>query len=443
MDNIGPLSSLVRFTVSNVRSFRDDASLSLEATRMADPSAVRQVRWRTDGSTVGVLPVAGVFGANASGKTSLLRAFADMRMLVLGSFRNGGPGTRVPRHPFRLEPSSVELPSSFEVDVVVNGVRWQYGFEITDTTVVAEYAYRFPKGRQVLVFERSENGFEFGASMRTVGRTLERITRPNTLLVSVAGATADSELEPLFSWFGTNLRFAEVHSRGIRAARTAELAETPTHRDRVLAMVRAADLGVTDIRRESADPEFVERMRRAVQILNGLEGEPDGSDAEQFVVEDFVRLTHCGPHGCTELDADDESLGTLVWVGLIGPVIDALDGGHVLLADELDASLHPRLVEQLVALFQDPLTNPNGAQLIFNAHNLVLLGDSGDRPIGRDQIWITEKTADGASRLYPVAEFSPRQDEALGRRYLQGRYGGVPILNPAEFERAARDLLAV
>lgn len=154
-----------------------------------------------------------------------------------------------------------------------------------------------------------------------------------------------------------------------------------------------------------------------------------------------MRLTHCGPDGCVELEAGDASLGTLVWVGLIGPVIDALDGGHVLLADELDVSLHPRLIEHLVALFQDPVTNPNGAQLVFNAHNVVLLGDSGDRPIGRDQIWITEKI-DGASRLYPIAEFSPRQDEALGRRYLQGRYGGLPVLNRADFERAARDLPA-
>jgi uncharacterized protein len=429
--------SLVRFTMSNVRSFRDDASLSLEATRMADRDVVRAVQWRADGGTVDVLPVAGIFGANASGKTSLLRAMADMRMLVLGSFRHAGPDARLPRRPFRLDPASVELPSRFEVDVVVGGVRWQYGFDVTDTEVVAEYAYRFPRGRQVLVFERDHAAFEFGAPLRQVGRTLERITRAHTLLLSVAGAAGDLTLAPLFEWFAANLRFAEVSSRGLRAARTAELAETDSHRNRVLAMLRAADLGVTDIRRESADPEFVENMRRAVRILNGVEGEPDGSDAEQFVVEDFVRLTHCGPDGCTDLDPEDESLGTLVWVGLIGPVLDALDAGSVLLADELDASLHPRLVEQLVRLFQDPVTNPHGAQLIFNAHNLVLLGDSGERPMGRDQVWITEKMDDGASRLYPITEFSPRSDEALGRRYLQGRYGGLPIIDPAGMERAA------
>ena len=436
MTRTGTLNSLVRFSFSNVRSFRDDASVSLEATRMVEPGIARAVQWRADGAALQVLPVAGVFGANASGKTSVLRTMADMRGLVLGSFRRGGQGTPIPRRPFRLDPASMALPSHFEVDVIVGGVRWQYGFDVTDSEVAAEYAYRFPKGRQSLVFERDGDNVQFGPSMRSVGRMLEKITRRNSLLLSVAGATDDAELGPLFRWFAANLRLAEADSRGIRAARTVELVESD-QRERVLAMIRAADLGVTEVRRESADPEFVDRMRRAIRILNGIDGEPDGSDAEQFVVEDFVRLTHCGPGGCAELDPDEESLGTLVWIGVIGPVLDALDGGDVLLADELDASLHPRLGEQLIRLFQDPATNPNGAQLLFNAHNPVFLGDSSERPIGRDQIWITEKANDGSSRIYSLVDFSPRQDEALGRRYLQGRYGGLPVIDPSGFERAA------
>jgi uncharacterized protein len=427
--------SLVRFSFSNVRSFRDDTSISLEATRMVEPDVPRAVPWRADGATLQVLPVAGVFGANASGKTGLLRAMADMRGLVLGSFRRGTEDTRIPRRPFRLDPTPVTRPSHFEINAIVGGVRWQYGFDVTDSEVAAEYAYRFPKGRQSLVFERDSTSFRFGPSIRSASRMLAKITRRNTLLLSVAGATNDSELGPLFQWFAMNLRFADADSRGMRAARTIELVESD-QRDRVLAMIRAADLGVTDIRHENAGPEFVDRMRRAIGILNGAEDQPDGSDAEHFVVEDFVRLTHRGPDGSAELDPDEESAGTLAWIAIIGSVLDALDGGHVLLADELNASLHPRLGEQLVRLFQDHATNPNGAQLIFNAHNPVFLGDSAARPIGRDQVWITEKAQDGSSRVYSLAEFSPRQDEALGRRYLQGRYGGLPVIDPSGFERA-------
>ena len=101
------------------------------------------------------------------------------------------------------------------------------------------------------------------------------------------------------------------------------------------------------------------------------------------------------------------------------------------MVDELDASLHPHLVQRLIAIFQEPDTNPRCAQLIFNAHDVTILGHSARRTLGRDQIWFTEKKADGTTTLYPLADFRPKRDEALGRRYLQGRYGGVPVLGPA------------
>ena len=118
-------------------------------------------------------------------------------------------------------------------------------------------------------------------------------------------------------------------------------------------------------------------------------------------------------------------------------MLDSIRKGSVLLVDELDGSLHPHLVQHFVRLFQNRKTNPRCAQLIFNAHDPTILGDSGRRSLGRDQIWFTEKNADGATTLYSMADFRPKGDEALGRRYLQGRYGGVPVLNPAEFDQAA------
>jgi uncharacterized protein len=151
-----------------------------------------------------------------------------------------------------------------------------------------------------------------------------------------------------------------------------------------------------------------------------------------------VRLIHRGAAGDVELNAHEESLGTLVWFGLVGPVVEALAKGEVFLADELDASLHPALVAQLVRLFQDPATNPRWAQLVFNSHDVTILGDSvGDRLIGRDQVWFTEKRSDGSTRLYPLADLDPRKEEAIGRRYLAGRYGATPILSSQEFDATA------
>ena len=107
------------------------------------------------------------------------------------------------------------------------------------------------------------------------------------------------------------------------------------------------------------------------------------------------------------------------------------------MVDELDGSLHPHLVQRFIQLFQSRRTNPRCAQLIFNAHDPTILGDSSQRALGRDQIWFTEKNTNGATTLYSMAEFQPKRDDALARRYLQGRYGGVPVLSPAEFEQAA------
>jgi uncharacterized protein len=106
---------------------------------------------------------------------------------------------------------------------------------------------------------------------------------------------------------------------------------------------------------------------------------------------------------------------------------------------ELDAGLHPALVAELIRLFQDPESNPRRAQLVFNSHDATILGDSsGDRIIGRDQIWFTEKRTDGSTRLYPLADLDPRKEEAIGRRYLAGRYGATPILSRQEFDAYAK-----
>lgn len=127
-----------------------------------------------------------------------------------------------------------------------------------------------------------------------------------------------------------------------------------------------------------------------------------------------------------------------MWLGLVGPVVDALAHGLVLLVDELDASLHPDLSMQIVRLFQDPETNPHRAQLVFNTHDASLLGDlGGTRLLGRDQIWFAEKRG-GASTLYPLLDFGPRKGEAVSRRYLDGRYGGRPILAEGDFAAAAQ-----
>lgn len=432
-----PLSALLSFTAENVRSYRDEVNLSLLATRMSAEGVGRELP-TASARPVRVLPAAGVFGANASGKTTILRALADMRDLVMGSFRRGGEGSGLSRSPFLLDADSRERPSRFEVDLILREVRWQYGFEFDDERVLQEYAYHFPRGRQSLVLHRVGSAIEFGPRFRITGKSLRRLVRENALVLSVAGAAADEEIGPLFRWFQRNLLLADSMTRGMRSAHTAAMLESDDHRVRVLELLLAADLGLSNLELARVDSDFADRMRKALRVLGGLEDDSDATDDGEFVVAEFVRLAHRGDDGDVVLDPQDESEGTLVWVGLIGPVLDALDRGDVLLADELDASLHPHLVQRLISLFQDPCTNPRCAQLIFNSHDVTVLGDSEARGLERDQIWFAEKDLSGATKLIQLADYRPRRDEALQRRYLQGRYGGVPFFDPEDFARSTR-----
>ena len=407
------------------------------ASRLSERHFVRSVEWREGGAPIQVLPAAGVFGANGSGKSNLLKAMDDMRGHVLHSFRRGDPEGRIPRRPFVLDQARRAEPTEFEVDLVLNGVRHQYGFSFNDDRVIREWACWYPKGRPALIFQRTSKGIDAGRVERQKTRAVQELVRPNALFLSAAASANHAALLPLYQWFSRNLVLAEADSRPFRQALTTEMLGDETQRDRVLALLRAADLGVTGARKQEPDPVMHERLRRAIRILEGTDGEPDSDEGPAFE-ELGVRLVHRGAEGEeVELDAGDESLGTRVWFGLIGPVVQALESGSVFLADELDASLHPALATELVRLFQDPGTNPRRAQLIFNSHDSTLLGDAvDDRLLGRDQIWFTEKSGDGSTRLYPLLDLAPRKQEAIGKRYLEGRYGATPILSHVEFESA-------
>ena len=428
------MSALLSFTAENVRCYRDEVHLSLLGTRMAEDGVVRRVF--TAGSTKPtlVLPAAGVFGANASGKTAILEAIDDMRSVVEGSFRLGTSETSIYRRPFLLDDESRKRPSRFEVDLILNGVRWQYGFELLDDRVLDEYAYHYPRGRQAMIFERNGGVSRFGPPYRSDGKAMLRALRDNALLLSVAEALKVPDLSDLHAWFRTMVRFASSKNSGERAHLTANLVESTNKKDRILNLLRYADLGVTDIHRELPPIEIAERVRKAIRVLNDVDD--DAEIAEEFNLEGVVLLTHSAAVGEARIFPQDESLGTQVWLGLIGPLLEVLEAGAVLLVDELDGSLHPRLVQKFVRLFQNTRTNPHCAQLIFNSHDTNLLGDSDSRTIGRDQIWFTEKDTEGASSLYSATNFGPRRDDAIQRRYLQGRYGAVPSLNPADLERA-------
>lgn len=444
-------SILLSFTAANARSYRDEVTLSMLGTRLSAEGVPRSLIPAGMRKPVRVLPSAGIFGANASGKTTILKAMDDMRRLVITSFRDGSRGSGIERHHFLIDPTYSDRPTRYEVDLLLEGVRWVYGFEIDGERVHEEYAYHWPRGRQALIFNREGTGVSFGLPFRASDRQVEKLVRDNALLLSAAGAVDSGPLSRLFRWFQSNLALLESSYRTEMALHTAEMAQSSGYRDKLMGLLKSADLGITGFEIRHIDliplldevPEgFVtaaEHLREAVRLLQEVQPDVDHSDGQAHSLRELV-FTHLGTHGGVTLRAEDESRGTMVWLSLIGPIVRAMQHGGVILIDELDASLHPDLVERVITMFQDPQLNRHHAQLLFNSHDGAILEARGEWPLGRDQIWFTEKYSDGSTRLYPLDDFSPRKDDDIRGRYFRGRYGGLPVVGDSAIRKALNPL---
>jgi AAA15 family ATPase/GTPase len=180
--------------------------------------------------------------------------------------------------------------------------------------------------------------------------------------------------------------------------------------------MRSADIaihGVTAVKRKG----FQRTVHFDLQTGRAATG---GGELEMLV----PMFKHQAGRNTAEFEYGDESQGTQKLFSLAGPLLDIITGGKVLVIDELDRSLHPLLVRQIIRTFHDP-DRSGAAQLVFSTHDTSLLDM---QLLRRDQIWLAEKTKTQATRLVPLMDFSPRKGEALERGYLGGRYGGIPIL---------------
>lgn len=413
---------LIRFRVENFRSIREEQEFSMVASALSEHPETPV----PTGAGVQLLRAAAVYGPNASGKSALFHALSFMRSAVIASHQTWLPGGGIPRTPFALDEASALKPSLFAVDLLVDGVRYEYGFTADSARVLEEWLYAYPRGRRQEWFTRDfgrDVEFAFSRSLAGENRAISALTRPNSLFLSAAAQNNHEQLMPVYKWFTEKLRIVDDDTRRFSERYAVSLCRHEQNRKALLTLLASADLGVTDI-------EFVE---------SGFATEAPGWD-ERYggtgLVDAFrssfqaprVRLWHSG--GASEpsvpLPFEQESRGTRTLFGLLAILVTGLDKGGTVAVDELDQSLHSHLARQIVARFMSPDGNPRAAQLLFNTHDTNLLTEDLLR---RDQVWFTEKTADGATRLFPLTDFHARKSENLERGYLQGRYGAVPSLS--------------
>ncbi|GAB2908546.1 AAA family ATPase [Streptomyces mayteni] len=420
---------LLRFHVTNHASLRDEQELSL----VAEDRHPERAEHGVSGGDHRAVPVAAIYGTNASGKSNVIDAMVWMRMAVLSSFRRWDPTGGVPRRPFALRRDASTFPSEFSIEFVMDGVRFEFGFTVDDRRVLDEWLYYYPEGKPRRLYERSAGEPEIKFSRWLTGRKkmISELVRPNCLYLSVAAAQGHPQLGEVFRWFQWGLRVATDGDFTGRLNHTIHLytehSDDPKA-ELITRLLRFADLGVSDLKVPEPDESVEEEHRRVTQAVHQALG-------YEVVVErgspPDLQVEHRTGEGLFTLDLAEESSGTSTWIGLAGPIVTTLASGAVLVVDELDARLHPYLTDALVGLFQSPKVNTNGAQLIFSTHEAGLLGRNARTELFRDQVWFTEKDPESLStRLFPLTEFHVRDSvENLEKRYLAGRYGAVPFLD--------------
>lgn len=412
---------LIEFRVANHRSIRDEQVFTMEASRSSDADSphVRQL----DEHKKALVTVAAIYGANASGKSNVLSALAFMRDAVVESHRFWDPAGGIPRDPFAWGETRRE-PSLFEVSFLYNKTKYQYGFVINDEHVLEEWLYAWPTGHKQVWFERDQ-GFKFGEHLKGENKVVEHVTRTNALFLSAAAQLGHRQLQDVYSWFASLLQnelisrivrprfrrerqlsvvnfFSDWDSRQLSFEFTSDRLSQPHVSEWIKALLRVADVGISDFRVQHDDS----RARPRVQFLHDVGDVPDAW-----------------------LPMEEESAGTLSLLRIAGLLFAVLSHGGILVIDELERSLHPLLSLYIIKQFKEPATNPKHAQLIFTTHDTTLLGTTlGPPALARDQIWLAEKDRLGASAIYPLTDYKPRKSENVERGYLQGRYGAVPFL---------------
>ncbi|MCX7428790.1 MAG: ATP-binding protein [Planctomycetia bacterium] len=426
---------LVEFRVENHRSLRDEQVLTMQAGRVGDETDPRPRH--VPGHADSLLTVAGLYGANASGKSNVLAALAFMREAVVMSHRFWSPDvgasreSSVPREPFAWGPKRNES-SLFEVTFLVGHVRYQYGFQASDERFLEEWLYAWPSGKKQVWFERDNQTLKFGENLKGENRVIAEVTRPNALFLSTAVQHQHPQVAPVFAWFADlqviNLPVRQYSSMPFQMSSELVLAtlledEAYRHASSLIPSLpdedlpkplledfrhwlKQADIGIVDVRAEKREQEG---KRRRLGPAFFLKHESAADDAW--------------------LPLREESHGTQTLFHMAFPILRVLRIGGVLLVDELERSLHPALARKIIEQFNDPATNPKNGQIVFATHDTNLLGTTvGEPALRRDQVWLTEKDPEGATVLYPLTDYKPRKAENLERGYLQGRYGAIPFL---------------
>jgi uncharacterized protein len=358
---------------------------------------------------ISLLKSAAIYGANASGKSNLVRAISFVRNFVLNSAVGRKVKDRIDTEIYKLSKDTENEPSYFEIIFEIGTTRYRYGFEVDRRSVKSEWLYQTLSTQESELFTREEKAIEVFDNF-SEGKELNKKTRDNALFLSVVAQFNGEIATKIIDWFDRTLVVIfdledELEYEGM----TDEIMDDDDRRQSLINLVRTLDLGIEDIRIvltpfEDVDETFLHEVKIAHWRYD--------TDNNKLSIEQF------------DLN-NEESAGTQKLYRLSGLLLNLLEDGGVLIVDELDSRLHPLITGAIVKLFNSPKTNPNNAQLIFTTHDTNLLSSN---LFWKDQIWFTEKNRYGATDLYSLAEYKIPEQSSFEQDYIAGKYGAVPFI---------------
>ena len=410
---------ILNFSFKNFQSFAEVQQFSME--REKRDISDNQAWIRPD-----ISAVTAIYGPNASGKSTFLEAFNFVSRFVRLSDREGDAFSAISHfEPFLLDEQLCHQPTDFLIEFIVpEGEKYVYSFTLTSDEILEEELIAYFSNQPTKLFSRfsvdGDQHIEFGSSLKGPKRLLWDITRRNALFLSVAGSRGKNEKLSNAYRFLTRDIVVPALSRRTGLFRLYNQNQN-VNQSNIAEFLRHADFGI----------EGFEVQTRLVEneSLHFVEsGDVPHPDPGAHRERKEVYFLHKGPKGNVKLSSNQESEGTLMALSFYAEALGCLERGRTMLIDELDMSLHPTLVREFVALFANPETNPNQAQLIFTTHDVSLISVSQGpmRVLDRDQVWFCEKDDFGRTELIPATDYSPRREENLGRNYLNGVYGALP-----------------
>ena len=411
---------LIEFSIKNFLSFKNKVTLSMEKG-----SGEENLDNVISNENISLLKSAAIYGANASGKSNILKALTCAILMVRNSnlIPVGGKWNFI--KPFLFDEISKNKPSEFEFIFIANNIKYRYFFSADANKIYDEVLDAYYSQKPTNIFKRTKtNNYEFNIDKNKL-ESLSTNNTENKLFLSTATTWNYSKTKDAYLWFANIIdtydSFESIADKDLVDYSNKE----ENLKEFALKLLKEADILIKDINVDYEEKEVDNLLALQIDNQKGkLKVKNFNIELEHEVIDD-KNVTHT-----YKLNFIEESSGTKVLFAFAPFLKKAFETPKVIVVDELEKSLHPALVEFIVKLFNNNEINKANSQLIFTTHAINLLNLELLR---RDQIWFTEKNPEnGISDIYPLDSFSVRKNENIQKGYVNGRYGAIPFIKDTD-----------